>query len=146
MSKSDSAENHLLKILFQNLTWAGVGDATGIVGSGTAGSLDVSIHISDPGETGTQTTGEISYSPYARQPVARSTSAWTVTGSSVSPAATISFPQMSSGTGGTVAFWGVGSALTGTGELLYSGSVSPTFLVSAGVTPQLTTGSAVTED
>lgn len=146
MSKSDAFETDLLKLLFQNVTIAGIGDATGIVGSGTAGSLDVSLHTADPGETGNQTSSEISYTPYARQAVARSTGAWTVTGNSVSPASTISFPPMTSGTGGTASFWAAGSALTGTGKILYSGAISPTIAVANGVTPQLTTGTAVTED
>ena len=146
MSKANAAETDLLKLIFTNTTWAGVGDATGIVGSTTAGSLFVSLHTADPGEAGDQTTSEISYTGYARVAVARTTGGWTVSGNSVSPAATISFGQMTAGTGGTVTHFGIGKASSGTGELLYSGTVSPTFLVSAGVTPQLTPGTAVTED
>ena len=43
MSLSDSAETDLLKLLFQNVTWAGVGDATGVVGSTTAGSIYIAV-------------------------------------------------------------------------------------------------------
>lgn len=146
MSKSDAFENAWLKLVFQNVTIAGIGDATGIVGSATAGNLDISIHTSDPGETGNQTTGEISYTGYGRQAVPRTTGAWTVTANSVSPAATITFTISSGGTGGTVTHWAAGSALTGTGMILYSGAVSPTCLVSSGITPTLTTATAVTED
>lgn len=56
-----SAANNFLLNLFNNTTWANVGDATGIVGSGTAGSLYLSLHTSDPGESGDQSTNEISY-------------------------------------------------------------------------------------
>lgn len=145
MGKSTSASSDWLKLLFQNVTWAGVGDATGIVGSTTAGSLDVSLHTADPTAAGNQTSNEISYTGYARVAVARSTGAWTVTSNSVSPAATISFGQMTAGTGGTVNFMGVGKAASGTGELLYSGSISPTIAVANGVTPQLTTSTTITE-
>src|SRR5262245_56900625 len=146
MSLSNSAETNLLKLLLNNTTWANWGDATGMVGSATAGSAFVSLHTADPGEAGDQTTNEISYTPYARVAVARSGAGWTVSGNSVSPAATISFAQMTSGTGGTVTHWAIGRATSGTGEILVSGTVSPNIPVSSGVTPQLTTATAVTAD
>lgn len=145
MSKSDSWENALLKLLFNNTTAANIGDATGLVGSSTAGNLYVSLHTSDPGEAGSQTTNETSYTSYARVAVARSGAGWTVTTNSVSPAATISFPACTGSTA-TITHFGIGTASTGTGVLLYSGTVTPNISVSAGVTPQLTTASAITED
>ncbi len=146
MSLSNAAETALLQLLFNNTTMTGYGDATGIVGSAAAGSLFVSLHTADPGEAGDQTTNEISYTGYARVAVARSGAGWTVSGNSVSPAATIGFGQMTAGTGGTVTHWAVGRASSGTGQILVSGTVSPNIPVSSGVTPQLTTSSAVTAD
>ncbi len=146
MSKSNACETDLLKLLFNNTTWAGVGDTTGIVGSGAAGSLFISLHTSDPGEAGDQTTNEISYTGYARVAVARTSGGWTISGNSVSPASTVSFGQMTAGAGGTVTHWGVGKSSSGAGELLYSGTVSPNISVANGVTPQLTTSTAITED
>lgn len=146
MSLSNSAENNLLKLLFQNTTWAGIGDATGIVGSTTAGSIFNGLATGDPGETGDQTTSEIAYTGYARVAVARSSGGWTVTNNSVSPAAIISFGAMTAGAGGTASFWSVGKSTSGAGELLFSGAISPTISVVNGVTPQLATGSAITVD
>ena len=146
MSKSDAWENALLKLLFNNTTAAGIGDATGLPGSAGAGSLYVSLHTADPGEAGSQSTSEISYTGYARVAVARSGSGWTVSGNSVSPAATIGFPASTGGTGGTVTHFGIGTAASGAGTLLYSGTVTPNIAVANGVTPQLTTATAVTED
>lgn len=146
MSKSNSFENNMLKLYFNNTTHAGVGDTTGIVGSGAAGSLFISLHTADPGETGDQTSSEISYTGYARVAVARTSGGFTVSANSVSPAATVSFGQMTAGAGGTVTHFGIGKSSSGAGELLYSGTVSPNITVSNGVTPQLTTGTAVTED
>ncbi|HZJ61965.1 MAG TPA: hypothetical protein VFD36_00465, partial [Kofleriaceae bacterium] len=100
----------------------------------------------DPGEAGDQTTNEISYAPYARPPVARSTGGWVVSGNSVSPVATISFPQMTSGSGGVASFWGVGKSVSGPGEVLYSGAISPAITVAVNVTAQLNTATAITED
>lgn len=145
MSKTNSWENGLLELVFKNTNFANVGDATGLRGSSTAGSFYISLHTSDPGEAGDQTTNETSYGSYARVAVARSGSGFTVTGNSVSPAATISFPACTSSTA-TITHFGIGTSSGGAGVLLYKGTVTPNISVSTGVTPQLTTASAVTED
>ena len=66
MSASDACESDLLKLLFQNISWANVGNAGGLLQSTVAGSFFVSLHTADPGEAGTQTTNETSYTGYAR--------------------------------------------------------------------------------
>lgn len=146
MSKTNSWENALLELVFKNTNAANIGDATGLRGSSTAGSLYVSLHTADPGEAGDQTTNEISYTGYSRVAVARSGSGWTVTGNSVSPAAVVQFGSMTGGTGGTVTHFGVGTASSGAGVLLYKGAASPNITVANGVTPQMTTATAITED
>jgi hypothetical protein len=148
MSKSNTWENALLLHLFNNAAVTLVGDAAGILASAAPGSLYVSLHTSDPGEAGDQTTNEIAYTDYARVAVARSGAGWTVAGNSVSPVANISFPPSTGGAGGTVTHFGVGTSTlaTGAGKLLYSGTVTPNLVVSSGVTPVLTTATACTED
>lgn len=145
MSKSNSLENSLLLLIFNNTNIANVGDATGLRGSSTAGSLYVSLHTADPGEAGDQTTSEATYTSYARVAVARSSGGWTITTNSVSPTAAVTFPAGTGGSG-TVTHFGVGTASTGAGVLLYSGTVSPNIVTGNGVTPQLTTASTITED
>lgn len=145
MSKSDSWENLLLLLLFNNSNAANIGDATGLRGSTAAGSLYVSLHTADPGEAGAQNTSEATYTGYARQAVARSSGGFTVTGNSVSPAANIDFP-IGSGGSGTVTHFGIGTALSGAGVLLYSGTVTPNIVTGNGITPRLTTATAITED
>jgi len=61
-----------------------------------------------------------------------------------SPAAAIDFPAATGGTN-TITHFGVGTASSGAGKLLYSGAVSPNISVSSGVTPQPTTPAAITE-
>lgn len=145
MSASNSLENSILLLLFNNTNIANVGDATGLRGSTTAGSLYVSLHTADPGEAGDQTTSEATYTSYARVAVARSGAGWTVTGNSVSPAATIAFPAATGGTN-TITHMGIGTSSSGAGVLLFSGAISPNISVSSGVTPQLTTSTAITAD
>lgn len=145
MSKSNSCENGLLELLFKNTDFANVGDASGLLGASTPGNLYFSLHTSDPGEAGDQTTNECAYTSYARVAVARSGAGFTVTANSVSPAATVSFPAATGGSE-TATHFGVGTASSGAGILLYSGTVTPNISISSGVTPQLTTATAITED
>lgn len=142
MSKGDTFENDLLKLIFNATAIANMADNAA---TSPLTNLFVSLHTADPGETGNQTTNEVSYTGYARVSVARSSSGWTVTNNSVSPAANIDFGACTAGTA-TVTHFAVGTASTGTGKVLYKGAISPTIAISAGVTPRLTTGSTITED
>lgn len=146
MSKGDVFENDLLKLLFNNTSITTIGDASGILASATPGFLYVSLHTADPGEAGTQTTSEISYTGYSRIGVTRTSGGWTVTNNTVVPVATISFPASTGGAGGTVTHFAVGAAATSTGKVLYKGTVSPNIVVTNGVTPQLTTATQISED
>ncbi len=140
MSKSDNAENSILALIFNATSWTGIA-----INHGTpATTLTVALHTADPGEAGTQSTSEVSYTGYARVAVARTSGGWTVTANSVSPVATISFGQRSDVGSATITHFSVG---TGTGNvMLYSGTVTPNIVVSQGVTPQLSTSSTITED
>ena len=98
MSKSNTFENELLLLVYNNTDIADIGDAGGLQNSAAAGSLYVALHTGDPGEGGTQATSECAYAgPYARQAVARSALGWTVSGNQVSNTALIQFPQCSGG-------------------------------------------------
>ena len=150
MSKSNSFETAFLALIFQNSNIANIGDATGVRGSSTAGSLYVSLHSADPGETGSQTTNEVTYGSYARVAVARSAGGWTVSGNQASPVAAITFPT---GTSGTVAqnatYAGVGTDSSGAGTLLFRAQISNGGLYTGTMmTPVLnaSTGFVTTED
>lgn len=145
--KTDSHENSLLLLLFNNTTYAKVGDATGIVGSSTAGSLYVSLHTADPTEEGVQNTNECTYTSYLRVAKARSSGGWTVSGSSVTPNGAITFPAGTGGSG-TATFFGIGCSSIAGGAadpLLYGGAISPSIVTGNGVTPQLSTATSVSE-
>lgn len=148
MSKSNTWESDLLALVFNNTTAALIGDATGIVGSTTPGSLYVSLHTADPGEAGNQTTSEATYTGYARVAVARNSGGWTV-GSSpiqVSNTATITFGQCTAGSN-TITHIGIGASSTSTGKLLYSGALASSLAVSTNITPSFAAGAlVVTED
>jgi hypothetical protein len=107
-------------------------------------NLYVSLHTDTPAG-GNQHTNEAAYSGYNRIAVARSAGGWTVSGSSVSPVATIAFP-LAAGGNETETYFAVGTDYSGSGVLLYYGAITPSITVAAGVTPQLTTGSTITEN
>lgn len=145
MSKSDAFESALLALVFQNANIANVGDATGLRGAAAAGQLFVALHTADPGEAGTQATSEVAYTGYARVGLARSSGGFTITGNSVSPAANVDFPACTAGSA-TATHFSIGVASTGAGMVLYKGAITPTIAIAAGVTPRLTTVTAITED
>lgn len=142
MSKSDTFENDLLKLIFNGTA---IGNMADNAATSPLTNLYVALHTADPGETGTQSTSEAAYTSYARVAVARTSGGWTVSANSVSPAATISFPACTGSTA-TITHFSVGVASSGATKILYSGTVSPNIAVSSGVTPQLTTSTAITED
>ena len=146
MSKSNSWENGLLLLVFNNTNFANVGDATGLRGSTTAGSLYVALHTGDPGEAGSQTTSEANYTGYARVAVARSGAGWTVSANAVSNAAAVTFGACTAGSN-TVTYFSVGTDSSGAGTLLYSGALTASLAVSAGITPSFAIGELdITED
>ena len=139
MSKGNTFENELLAHIFTNADIALIGDATGLRGSSTAGSLFVSLHTGDPGEAGNQTTNECAYTSYARVAVARTTGGWTVSGNAVTNAALIQFPQCTGGSE-TATHFAIGTASSGTGKILYKGALSASLAISSGIQPQFGAG------
>lgn len=142
MSKSDKLETELLALLFNGTSIPNLADNAA---TAPLTELYVSLHTSDPGEAGTQLTNEATYTDYARVSVARNGGGWVVAGDTVNPAADIVFPTASGGTE-TITHFAIGTAPSGAGSIMYSGTVTPNIAVSSGVTPTLTSASSVTED
>jgi hypothetical protein len=125
MSFGNAFETHVLQLFFNNTNISNFGDATGVRGSSTAGSLYVALHTASPGEAGDQTTSEATYTNYARVAVARSGAGFTVAGDQVSNAAVISFPACGT-TGNTITYWSIGFASSGASEMVAYGPLSAT--------------------
>ncbi len=142
MSKGDTFENDLLKLIFNATAIANIADNAA---SSPLTNLYAALHTANPGESGSQTTSEAAYTSYARAAVARTSGGWTVTANSVSPVANIDFPAATGGSE-TETYASIGTVSSGAGKILYSGAISPTIAVSSGVTPRLTTASTITED
>lgn len=145
MSASNALENAVLLLYFNNSNHANVGDATGLRGSTTAGSLFVSLHTADPGEAGNQSTSETSYTGYARVAVARSGAGWTISGTAptqAANAAAVPFGLCTAGTP-TITHFGIGLVSAGATELDWSGALLANLAVSPGITPSFAIGTLV---
>lgn len=147
MSKSNYLEDAILNLIFRAVAIANIADNAA---ASPLTSLFWALHTADPGETGTQSTSESTYTSYARVAVARTTGGMTAaSGGSTSPAANVDFPMATGPTLPTVVaitFASIGVAVSGATNILYKGAVTPTINVSNGVTPRLTTASTITED
>lgn len=146
MSKSNTFENDLLLLLFNNANIANFGDATGIRGSTVAGNLYWTLCTADPGEAGSAITNETTYTGYARVASPRSGSGFVVTGNSVSPASNVDFPECTGSPGSNISYMGIVNTPSGAGTLVYSGPVTPNIAMAVGVIPRLKTTSTITED
>lgn len=139
MSATNALETALLQHIFNNSDIANIGDATGLRGSSAAGNLYISLHTADPDEAGDQTTSEATYTSYARVAVARSAGGFTVSGNNASNTAAVTFPACTGGSN-TLTHFGIGTASSGAGNLLFKGALNASLAVSNGITPSFDIG------
>jgi hypothetical protein len=142
MPIADATENALMLLIFNATAWSTYADNAA---SSPQTNIAVGLHTADPGDSGTMATSEASYTSYARVNVARSSGGWTVTNNSVSPVANIDFPAGTGGSG-TITHFSTGKTGGGTTPILFSGTVSPNIVSGSGVTPRLTTATAIMLD
>lgn len=146
MSIGNTTENAILDLIFKATAWANYADNAA---STPQTSIGMSLHTADPGDAGDASTSEIAYTSYTRVNVARGAGFNAASGGSTSPAATISFPAGTGGSGTATYFAAAKSNATpptGAQVILFSGTVTPNIVTGNGVTPQLTTATAFTLD
>ena len=139
MPAANTFKTALINHILANAAVANVGDAGGLQPSATAGSLYIALHTADPGVAGSQTTSEATYTGYARVAVTRAGSSWTVGTGTFSNASSITFPAATAGTN-TVTYFSIGTAASGTGELLLTDALTSSLAVSAGISPSFAVG------
>lgn len=139
MSMSNAAEAALLDLLFLNVDWANVGDASGLQNSAAAGSFYIALHTADPDEAGDQETNEVAYTGYARVAVARTGGGWSRSGSTISNAAAVQFGECTAGSA-TATHFSIGTLSSGAGQIVLSGALAASRAISAGITPLFNTG------
>lgn len=136
MPKSTTFSNDLALLIFNATAIANIADNAA---SSPLTNLYISLHTSTPGIGGSQTTNETAYTNYARIAVVRSGSGWTVSGGVAQNAALIQFAQCGV-TGATVTHVAIGTAVSGTGKVLYAGALNSSLSVSSGIQPQFAIG------
>ena len=149
-NKTNSFEEAVLKNWFNNDPITGMGNAGGVLPSSVDGNLYIALFASPVVDADLEAgsfTDECSganYTGYARVPVARTTSGWTVTGSVVKNANTVGFPQSSGGTA-VVTHAAVCKSLTGTTstDMIIWGALQNTWTITNGVTPQFATDNII---
>jgi hypothetical protein len=104
--------------------------------------LYLALHTADPGEAGSQTTSEATYTSYARVAVERSATGWTVSGATVENAALVQFVTCTGGSN-TITHVSIGTLSSGAGQILVSGALSSSLSVSTGIQPQFSAGALV---
>jgi hypothetical protein len=139
--KGNTWINDYLKLVFNAVAVANIADNAA---ASPLTNLFLSLHTADPGAGGSQTTSEAAYTSYARVPIARTSGGFTVSGQTVTLAATASFPA---GTGGGEActYVAIGTLVSGAGKILYRAQLSATINTGVGVTPQISTSTGLTE-
>ncbi len=140
-AKSTTLDTQLLALLLNATAIANIADNAA---SAPLTLLYLSLHTASPGVGGNQTTNEATYTSYARVSIPRTSGGFSVSGGVATLAAAATFPTATGGSE-TETFFALGIAATGNGQILYFGPLSPTIAVTNGVTPQLTTGSTITE-
>jgi hypothetical protein len=142
MSISNTTEDAILNLIFSATAWANYADNAASV---PQTNIHTALHTADPGEAGTMSTSESAYTSYARVNVARGAGWAASSGGSVSPAAAITFPAGTGGSG-TVTHFSTGKTGGGATAILFSGTVTPNIVTGNGVTPQLATSTTITLD
>lgn len=135
MSKGNQTETDVLAKFFNNtaLPWDAITN------------LFVALHTADPGEGGSQTTSEATFTSYARVSVARTSGGWTVSGNQASNTALVQFPQCTGGSN-VITHVSIGTLTSGAGQILYSGALNSSLTVSNLIQAQFAIGALVTTE
>lgn len=143
---SANFEADFLELLFQNTDITGIGDATGLQGSPTAGSLYIRLCTDAVTATDTTLGTECAYTSYVAKgvAVARSAVGWEIDSASPSTiqnAADVEFAQCTGGTE-TIKYVEVWKNNTGStiADRIAWVELSATLAVSNGVTPKFAAG------
>lgn len=132
MSATNYFETSILGLIFNGTTIANLANNAS---ASPATNLFISLHTADPGEAGNQTTSECDYVSYARVPIPRSPQGFVVDGDQAKNKEIVTFPTCTGGVN-VITHFGIGLSETGTGTLLFVGSLTDSLSISNGITPE----------
>lgn len=105
----------------------------------------IALHTADPTASGNQTSSEANYTSYARVAVTAATGFTAASGGETDNTALIQFPQCTGGSN-NISHVSIGTAATGTGQILYVGALSATLTVANLIQPQFNIGALVIQE
>ena len=139
MSATDQFETNILKLIFTNVTLAGIGDGGGLLKSVADGVFYISLSTGTLDDTHIQNQTETTYTGYIRKSIARDVASWTVTTDTVDNDAAITFAAGTGGSG-TVIDFGIGDGASGATAMHFFGALDAGLVVGSGVTPEFAIG------
>lgn len=135
MSKSNTSENAVLDAQLR-----------GVDPSYRAGANRyIALHTADPGEAGTAITSEATYTGYARVAVTAATGFTAAAAGSSSNTGLVQFGECTAGTD-TITYMSIVDTASGAGTIIYSGALTASRSVSAGIQPQFAISSIVVNE
>jgi hypothetical protein len=143
LSKSDTFENDLLKLIFNGTAIANLADNAA---TSPLTQLYIALHTADPGESGTQSTSECAYTGYARVAINRNSGGFSISANVVSVVSNITFGSCTASAGSPATYASIGVASSGATKILYSGALSSPITIAVGQAPVIASGSTITED
>lgn len=137
MPKSTATCNNFLKLLYNATAWADVAENDS---SGPMTNIAVALATASYSASSTLASNEATFTNYARQNVARSTSGWTAaSGGSLSNVDAIEYPQCGV-TGNTITSAATGKPGGGSAEIFHYGDLNASIAVSNQIQPRFPAG------
>lgn len=130
MPYSSATKNDIQQMLYNDVTPPFMADT----------DWYLSLHTASPGAWGTQATNEVSYTGYARIPVVRSGSGWTVAGSLVTNATLLQFGTRTDAGSTTATHWAIGRSLSGAWQVIQHNALVTSLPITQNITPQIAAG------
>lgn len=134
MPASNVLELELMDLIFLNLPFDNIGDATGLPASASAGTITLALSTGTLGEGSTQATTEAAYTSYARISLVRGAADWTNAAGVITNDNIEAFPAATGGSE-TETDVSLGSDQVADEMWLY-GALDSGLAVSNGITPQ----------
>ena len=128
MSFGNTTENDVLNYVFDSAapSWA------------SNANFFLRLHTADPGEAGTATTSEATYTSYDGVAVSRTTG-FTITGNSVTNAGLVQFP-LSTGGSNTITHVSICTTQNGAGQIIARAALGSSRSITDGDQPQFNAG------
>ncbi|MDR0273866.1 MAG: hypothetical protein LBI48_00680 [Burkholderiaceae bacterium] len=141
-AKSTTLSTSVLNLLLNGVA---IPALAGNAAASPAAQLYVALHTADPGAGGNQTGSEVGYTGYARVPVVRDGTGWSVADGVATLVNDAPFAKCADAINVTATHCSFGLAAAGAGTLLYRAALTPVLPIQNGTAPVLEKGTTISE-